>query len=225
MQKKHLNFVVLIDLALKVMTKCLRNIVGSGPTTCQTDTEMFQAENLRKIKKKKKEGTAAWLRHGIQGDDSPDDRQLIGKLQSTRSIHLRSLEPLRALGIVRSRLLTRAGCGPATISFPPIREWFLQTPAETPAAPLCYLQPLSQRLHPSCFCCGLSLGVTGIPPLGKHTSPFPRRVPPPEPALPAPLRDPNMGSAHPDSPAQARTGARCRGVTQGPGSSPGPGER
>lgn len=54
MQKKHLNFVVLIDLALKVMTKCLRNIVGSGPTTCQTDTEMFQAENLRKIKKKKK---------------------------------------------------------------------------------------------------------------------------------------------------------------------------
>lgn len=150
--------------------------------------------------------------------------QLIGKLQSTRSIHLCSLEPLCALGIVRSRLLTRAGCGPATTSFPPTRQRFLQTPAETPAAPLCYSQPLSQQLRPSGFCCGLSLGVTGIPPLGKAHVPLPTPRPP-EPALPAPLRDPNMGSAHPDSPAQARTGARCRGVTQGPGSSPGPGER
>lgn len=222
MQKKHLNFVVLIVLALKVTTKCLRNIVGSGPTTRQTDTEMFQAENLRKIKKKRKEQQRG---SGMAAREMTAGVQVMGKLQSTQGIHLHSPEPLHALGIVRSRLLTRAGCGPATISFPPIRERFLRAPAETPAAPLCYSQPLSQQLRPSGFCCGLSLGVTGIPPPREGTRPPSHATSPPEPALPAPLRDPNMGSAHPDSPAQARTGARCRGVTQGPGSSPGPGER
>lgn len=34
--KEHLNFVVLIVPALKVLEKCLRNIPGSGPAKCQT---------------------------------------------------------------------------------------------------------------------------------------------------------------------------------------------
>lgn len=38
--KEHLNFVVLIVPALKVLEKCLRNIPGSGPAICQTQKRL-----------------------------------------------------------------------------------------------------------------------------------------------------------------------------------------
>lgn len=149
----------------------------------------------------------------------------MGKPPVTWGIHPHFLELLHALGIVRTWSLTRAGCGPASIAFPLIREGFLQ------ALGRC-------QLHPALLAAAFSTVTRKWPLLqavpGGHRHPpdwktrvsLPTPHPPlPEPAPPAPLRAPNMGWAHPGSPAQARTGAWRRGVTQGPGSSPGPGER
>jgi len=117
----------------------------------------------------------------------------MGKPQSTWGIHPRLLELLGALGIVRS--LTRAGCGPAAISFPLILRMLL---ASTGGDATCTPARLAATFS-TVMCKRLSLrAVPGghrhpLPPGKAHVSlPTPR---PPETAPPAPSPKYGLGAS------------------------------
>lgn len=85
-EKKHLSFVVLIVPALKVLTKCLRNIPGAGPTMCQTHKERLRhktREGKTDPGRFRREGTIP----GFQRESSAAARgEVTPKFQSSRGI-------------------------------------------------------------------------------------------------------------------------------------------